>query len=56
VIKVSKYVNEKISLINTLVLVSGRKRMQARPKDYNKNNGGVNWERNALLQVGGGTE
>jgi hypothetical protein len=51
VIKISKCVIKKIALINTSVPVSGRKRIQARHRNYNKNNDEVNWERNSRLGV-----
>jgi hypothetical protein len=40
-IKVSKYVTRKIALIDTLVLESHRRKIQAKPKDYNKNSSRV---------------
>jgi hypothetical protein len=38
----------KIELTNISVLTSSRRRLQERHTDYNENNVGVYWERNAL--------
>jgi hypothetical protein len=39
--KVRKYVTRKITLINTMVPVSSRRKIQARHKDYKKSNSKV---------------
>jgi hypothetical protein len=48
VIKEQLKLPKKTKLINTLVLSSSKKRLQATHKDYNKNNDGVSCERKAL--------